>query len=70
MLGKIKTCTQIACVIACIAEPLFYQNIPSLAHLMEILPLSLTTAVLMLFFTLWSGINYIASYWKYLDPEK
>ena len=65
-----ETCTQIACVIACIAEPLFYQNIPSLAHLMEILPLSLTTAVLMLFFTLWSGINYIASYWKYLDPEK
>ena len=70
MLGKIKTCTQIACVIACIAEPLFYQNIPSLEHLMKILPLSLTTAVLMLFFTLWSGINYIASYWKYLDPEK
>ena len=70
MLGKIKTCTQIACVVCCIAEPMFYQNIPSLNHMMEILPLSVGTAVLMLIFTLWSGIHYIASYWKYLDPEK
>ena len=70
MLGKIKTCTQIACVICCIAEPMFYQNIPTLNHLMDVLPLSIATAVLMLIFTLWSGINYIASYWKYLDPEK
>ena len=67
MLGKIKTCTQIACVICCIAEPVIYDVIG-----MEttFLPVSLVTAALMLIFTLWSGINYIASYWKYLDPEK
>ncbi|MBQ9131070.1 MAG: CDP-diacylglycerol--glycerol-3-phosphate 3-phosphatidyltransferase [Clostridia bacterium] len=70
MLGKIKTCTQIACVICCIAEPMFYRNIPSLNYMMDVLPLSVATAILMLIFTLWSGINYIASYWKYLDPEK
>lgn len=70
MLGKIKTCTQIACVVCCIAEPLFYENIDALNFLMEYLPLSMLTSVLMLVFTLWSGINYIASYWKYLDPEK
>ena len=70
MLGKIKTCTQIACVICCIAEPIFYQNIPALNGWMQILPLSTLTSVLMLVFTLWSGINYIVSYWKYLDPEK
>ena len=70
MLGKIKTCTQIACVICCIAEPMFYNNIDALSHLSEILPLSIATTVLMLVFTVWSGINYIASYWKYLDPEK
>ena len=70
MLGKIKTCTQIACVICCIAEPMFYSNIDALSHLSEILPLSIATTVLMLVFTVWSGINYIASYWKYLDPEK
>ena len=32
--------------------------------------LGAVAAVLMLIFTLWSGIHYIASYWKYLDPEK
>ena len=67
MLGKIKTCTQIACVICCIAEPVIYE-------LLEIgtkhLYVSLATSALMLIFTLRSGINYIASYWKYLDPEK
>ncbi len=67
MLGKIKTCTQIACVIACIAEPVIYE----LCELgTDRLYVSLVTAALMLIFTLWSGINYIVSYWKYLDPEK
>ena len=67
MLGKIKTCTQIACVICCIAEPVIYELIGNGTYS---LPISLVTAVLMLVFTLWSGINYIVSYWKYLDPEK
>lgn len=70
MLGKIKTCTQIACVVVCIAEPVLYANVPALAKLAWTLPASLVTTLLMLFFTLWSGINYIVSYWKYLDPEK
>ena len=67
MLGKIKTCTQIACVICCIAEPVIY-NLLEMET--DFLPVSLATAALMLIFTLWSGINYIVSYWKYLDPEK
>lgn len=70
MLGKIKTCTQIACVVFCLAEPIVYGNIDALNFLMDYLPLSVVTSILMLIFTLWSGINYIASYWKYLDPEK
>ncbi len=70
MLGKIKTVTQIACVVACLAEPLLYENVGALAFLMEYLPLSIASTALMIFFTLWSGINYIVSYWKYLDPEK
>ena len=70
MLGKIKTCTQIACVISCIAERIFDWNIDALGFLKSYLPLSAFSTVLMLFFTLWSGINYIVSYWKYLDPEK
>ena len=67
MLGKIKTCTQIACVICCIAEPVIYELLEMGT---DFLPVSLATSALMLVFTLWSGINYIASYWKYLDPEK
>ena len=67
MLGKIKTCTQIACVICCIAEPVIYGILEKET---DFLPVSLATAALMLIFTLWSGINYIVSYWKYLDPEK
>ena len=67
MLGKIKTCTQIACVICCIAEPVVFEL---LGKETSFLPVSLATSALMLVFTLWSGINYIASYWKYLDPEK
>ena len=67
MLGKIKTCTQIACVICCIAEPVIYDL---MGRGTDFLPVSLVTAALMLVFTLWSGINYIVSYWKYLDPEK
>ena len=70
MLGKIKTCTQIACVVCCLVEPLVYANVPATANMAKLMPVSLATSALMLFFTLWSGINYIASYWKYLDPEK
>ena len=68
-LGKIKTCTQIACVCSTIIEPLLYQAL-GLESLLVYLPLTYLTTVLMIFFTLWSGINYIVSYWKYLDPQK
>ena len=70
MLGKIKTCTQIACVVCCIAEPVIYGAIPAAEGMLKLLPASLITTALMIVFTLWSGINYIVSYWKYLDPEK
>lgn len=70
MLGKIKTCAQIACVVACIGERVVYHNVEALKFLGEYLPLSTLTTAVMLIFTLWSGINYLASYWKYMDPEK
>lgn len=70
MLGKIKTCTQIACVICCIAEPVIYQSVPAWSGMLGILPVSVVTTLLMTVFTLWSGIHYIVTYWKYLDPQK
>lgn len=62
MLGKIKTNTQIVCISVLLLEPV-------------VLPfcrgwLSLLSIVVMSVFTLWSGLNYILSYWKYLDTEK
>ncbi len=70
MLGKIKTCAQIACVVACILERILYSNLGLLPDLAPYLPLSTVTTAVMLVFTLWSGINYIVSYWKYMDPQK
>ena len=70
MLGKIKTCVQIACVVICILERAIYAALANPPEFAEYLPASLVLSVLMLVFTLWSGINYIASYWKYMDPEK
>ena len=70
MLGKIKTCVQIACVVICILERAIYAALANPPAFAEYLPASLVLSVLMLVFTLWSGINYIASYWKYMDPEK
>ena len=70
MLGKIKTCVQIACVVICILERAIYAALPEAPAFATYLPASLVLSLLMLVFTLWSGINYIASYWKYMDPEK
>ena len=70
MLGKIKTVSQIVCVIVCIVEPIIYSRVGALAHLSAYLPASVTLTVVMAFFTLLSGIKYIAGYWQYLDPQK
>ena len=70
LLGKIKTCVQIACVVICILERAIYAALPEAPAFATYLPASLVLSVLMLVFTLWSGIHYIASYWKYMDPEK
>lgn len=73
MLGKIKTVTQIVCVCTVILEPLIY-TLPFMGFLpvwwVDALPLTYLSIVVMAVFTAWSGINYIAAYWKYLDPQK
>ena len=62
-LGKFKTGTQVTCIITLLVEPF----IPILN---EYLVLSYIMLALSAIMTLWSGINYLVSYWKYLDPEK
>ena len=73
-LGKIKTVVQIACIELALLEPLVYDNV--LARLDPtyffggFYVLTLLTAALAILFTVWSGVNYIVTYWKYMDPEK
>ncbi len=69
MLGKIKTVSQIICICAIFIEPIIYR-IDALNFMAKYMPLSYATIAIMIIFTLWSGINYIVSGWKYLDPNK
>ena len=78
-LGKIKTVSQIVAISTVFLEPvvqyvakLIGEAITgnTLAWRTDIFPLTWLTIVFSLVMTVWSGINYIASYWKYLDPEK
>lgn len=74
LLGKIKTVTQIVFIGAVFIEPLLY-SIPFVngflpAWWVANVPITYTAGTLTLLFTIWSGINYFAIMWKYLDPEK
>ena len=74
-LGKIKTVTQMSAIIVLLLEPVIYHAIEkSGAALPEIFsvypPASVILCALMTVFTVWSGVNYLAAYWSYLDPEK
>ena len=78
-LGKIKTVSQIVAVSTIFLEPpvqfaakLVCEAITGkeLVWRTDVLPLTWLTIIFSLVMTVWSGINYIAAYWKYLDPEK
>lgn len=60
-LGKVKTCTQVACIVVVLLEPL----IP-LAPFCDWHILSWITTAAMIVMTLWSGIDYFKGYAKYL----
>lgn len=71
MLGKIKTVTQMVCLIVILIEP-------TLQHLIELVtgadgyvfhniyPLTILTTVVMAVFTVWSGVAYIVRYKDYI----
>ena len=65
-LGKVKTVTQIVCICTVLLEPVV---LPFKAfrdwHL-----LSYFTIAAMVVMTLWSGIDYMCTYWKFIKPEK
>lgn len=74
-LGKVKTVTQMSAIIVLLLEPVIYNTIEkSGVNLPDFLdtypPATILLCALMTLFTLWSGVNYLAAYWSYLDPEK
>ena len=65
-LGKIKTTTQMSCIVAVLLEPVVLPwKIFREYHILSYITIALMTVM-----TLWSGIDYIKKYWKYLDPKK
>ncbi len=61
-LGKVKTCTQIAAILVVILEPIFSYELLG-GHVASYVLLAAMSVM-----TLWSGINYFKSYWKYINP--
>ncbi len=78
-LGKIKTVSQIVAISTTFLEPvvqraagMIYEALTgkSVAWRTDVIPLTWASILFSLVMTVWSGINYIRSYWKYLDPQK
>ena len=73
MLGKVKTVSQIVCIILALIEPVAHTVIGRFApdfFFGDFYVLTYATTLVAIVFTVWSGINYITQCWKYLDPEK
>ena len=76
MLGKIKTVTQIVAISATLIEPVLMKILASIlnSHVPTAIsaypPVTCIATLLMIYFTIHSGINYLVGAWKYLDPEK
>lgn len=68
MLGKIKTTSQMVCICAIFLEPVIFPS--SWTVFTEIHIITYVSMAFMTVMTLWSGIDYLAKYWKFLDPEK
>ena len=65
-LGKVKTVSQVVCICAIILEPVV---LPFKAFT-EWHVLSYATIAFMIFMTLWSGIDYLKTYWKFIQPTE
>ena len=76
MLGKIKTVSQIVFICTVLLEPVVEALLELLLGgageyiLHGVYPLTWASMAFTVIMTVWSGANYIKSYWKYLDPEK
>ena len=73
LLGKIKTVTQMVCIMLGLLEPVAYdligRAVPGFSYL-GIYWATYVTAAFAILFTVISGVVYLKAYWKYLDPQK
>ena len=67
-LGKVKTVSQIVCILVMILEPAFFSELLPVVSQYHIL--SYISVAFMVFMTIWSGLDYLKAYWPLLDPEK
>lgn len=67
-LGKFKTVSQIVCVMAALLEPVLAKI--EIFSFMSYHPITLAASVVTFVMTVWSGIVYLKTYWKYLDKKK
>jgi len=78
ILGKIKTVSQIVAISTVFLEPV----VQYVARLIvgavvgetqvwpAVIPLTWASVIFSLVMTVWSGVNYLAAYWKYIDTDK
>ena len=64
-LGKVKTTTQMICIVCILLEPLIPDPLFREHHV-----LSYVTVAVMTVMTLWSGIDYLRLYWPYIGETK
>ncbi len=67
MPGKIKTVTQIVFILLALLEPHLFCKIP---FFVSYLPLTAACCLVMLVFTIYSGIEYFVSGARYINPNK
>lgn len=65
-LGKIKTTTQMICILVIFLEPVILPFKPFAEwHILSYITLAAATVM-----TLWSGIDYLVKYWEYIGTAK
>lgn len=65
-LGKVKTVSQIVCILVMILEPAFFGS----TFINQYHILSYVSLAFMVFMTVWSGLDYLKAYWPLLNPEE
>lgn len=68
ILGKIKTVSQIVLVMAVLLEPVLARI--NFFFFFAYYPVTIAASVFVFIMTVWSGIVYIKTYWKYLDKNR